>query len=74
MKKLGIYEAGNANSCFIETFTELGWKDPFPSKHGEDFIMTIRPVVAFALPSKRLMLNIMRACIGITDPSKLWIN
>lgn len=73
---LGLDHFGKSTSCFIETFAEIGWKDPFPCNlyDKEEPSLTIRPMVSFALPSKRLMLNIIRACMGISDPSKLWIN
>ena len=71
-------KVSNEKSCFIETFSEIGWIDPFPinpeEENDEKLSMPIRPMVAFALPSKRLMLNIIRACIGIKDPQLLWIN
>lgn len=72
-KKLGLAAAGDYKSCFIETFTEIGWRDPYPLDD-EKVSTYIRPIEAFALPSRRLMLNIMRACIAKYDPYDLWIN
>lgn len=31
LNKLGLNETGNSSSCFIESFSEIGWKDPFPT-------------------------------------------
>ena len=72
-KKLGLAAAGDGKSCFIETFIEIGWRDPYPID-AEKLSFTIRPIEAFALPSRRLMINIIRACIAKKDTKDLWIN
>lgn len=72
---LKLNKAGCCHSCFIEKFAELGWKDPFPvEKEVFKSCGKVRPIVSFAFPSRRLMLNIIRACVGVTDPKKLWIH
>ena len=73
LRKLNLASSGKSTSCFIETFAEIGWKDPFPLQD-EVLVDIIRPMESFALPSRRLMLNIMRACVSMSDPLKLWIN
>ena len=39
----------------------------------EDMKINTKSVMSFALPSKRVMIKIMRACISVDDPKKLWI-
>ena len=84
MKKLGLAEACE-NPNHIDNFEELGWLDPFPDKKGttevetldgddEEAEINVRTIVAFAFPSKKMMVKIMRACVGVESPSLLWIN
>ena len=71
----------DTNSCFIESLTELAWLDPFPkddidrNKYTKSVIdymyriqekkMEVKTIVSFALPSKSVMVKIMRAAIGV---------
>ena len=76
----------NPKSPFIVSLTEIGWLDPFPDE-GEDSLKEVNEYIdqledhdvetksmeSFALPTKSVMIKIMRACIGVTSPSRLWI-
>ena len=71
----------DTNSCYIESLTELAWLDPFPkddidrnkyTKSVVDYMyriqekkMEVKTIVSFALPSKSVMVKIMRAAIGV---------
>ena len=68
------------------SLTEIGWLDPFPDV-GEDSLKEVNDYIdqledhdvetkkmeSFALPTKAVMIKIMRACIGVANPSRLWI-
>lgn len=76
----------NPRSPFIVSLTEIGWLDPFPDE-GEDSLKEVNEYIdqledhdvetkrmeSFALPTKSVMIKIMRACIGVGHPSRLWI-
>ena len=77
----------NPKSPFIVSLTEIGWLDPFPDE-GEDSLKEVNEYIdkledhdvetkrmeSFALPTKSVMIKIMRACIGVSHPGRLWIN
>ena len=68
----------------------MGWSDPFPDEHSslepvflEDknelvydesyYKEEYSPRIIY-LPSKLVMIKMMRACIGVDKPQNLWIN
>lgn len=84
---LGYKFQTNQKSCFIETFEEVGWLDPFPridpetgeivldtNEQSKNKYVTTKQLEAFALPSRAVMVQIMRACIGVAHPQDLWIS
>ena len=87
LKQLELLDSPpNPESPFIVSLTEIGWLDPFPDK-GEDSLAEVNLYVesleeheagtkrmeSFALPTKAVMVKIMRACIGVGHPSRLWL-
>ena len=39
----------------------------------DEDLKSVKPVYALALPNKILMFKMIRACIGVDRPSKLWL-
>ena len=74
---------------FINSFWTIGWPDPFPDEHSnadKDFLRNKEDLVyqdsryvketspsVIYIPNKVVMIKIMRACIGVTYISELWI-
>ena len=73
----------NPDSGNIESFSEIGWLDPFPiesTQNLKDFVedlktsfIEVKKIKFLTLPSRAMMIQIMRACIGVKDPEDLWI-
>lgn len=71
------------SSCNIHTFSEIGWLDPLPIDSIENLTVFVeKSKTSFIeakekrllyLPSRAVMIKIMRACIGVRDPNLLWI-
>ena len=79
-----------AKPFHIWSFEQIGLFDPYPDeemetnfnipKTDEDYVYRLNRYVqeyspnAIYFPSKMVLFKIMRACIGVDDPKKLWFN
>ena len=76
----------NSHGYLISSFEAIGWSDPF-SEGCKDLILASpmdelyhssrsdlnRSPLCMYIPSKDLMIKMMKACIGKSDPLQLWI-
>ena len=80
LKKLNLIEKEpDPTSSNIQSFIEIGWLDPLPIESQENLQIFVeksktsfieaKEVRLLYLPSRAVMIKIMRACIGVKDPN-----
>lgn len=87
-KALGISKP-QIKPWLVNSFWNIGWPDPFPDEHSSmdrEFLVDRTALVyeearyheeyspsAVWIPSKLVLIKLMRACIGVDKPENLWI-